>query len=135
MHIPRVGERVSVSGCRDEFIVVDVDHATCIATIVSSERVGATRRLLPFSLLLAPEDFKAAQEGMEAGSAGRDVIRSSQMCIHRSQVYTAEMRNIVQNTMMTIRKSQELLAASSELIERSRTLDGFRPPTSIQGKE
>ena len=124
MHYPLVGERVWVSGCRDEFFVVEADYATCVATIVPVADNEAVRRNLRFSLLFAREDFEGAQAGAADPATVRDVLRSSHLCIYHAHGYMVEMQETIRATLATIQKSKALIEESNRLIARSQILDG-----------
>lgn len=126
MHYPLVGERVWVSGCCDEFTVVRTDYTAFFATIYPSADTGARRRNLPFLLLFAHEDYKAAQDGVATISGVRDVLHSSRQSLIQSELYLRELREIIRATIATIQQSQILIARSDSLIARAETLDHGR---------
>lgn len=123
MHYPLVGERVWVSGCRDEFIVSRTDYPARVAAIALASDGGDIRNDVPFFLLFAHSDFKAALDGLASPAALREVLRSSRLCTHQAHVFVLEIRETIRTTMEIIRRSQALISASDQVIARWQMLD------------
>ncbi|HEY2466375.1 MAG TPA: hypothetical protein VGI45_00870 [Terracidiphilus sp.] len=121
MYYPVVGERVWVSGCCDEFIVEHTDYTACVAVIA----VATGRRLenTPFRLLFAYCDFEGAQAGASAPPAVREVLRSSELRVLQVTLVIRALRETIDVTLATIRRSRVLISESDRVIACSRALD------------
>lgn len=125
MYYPLVGERVRVSGCRDEYIVTRADYAAQVAGVLAASATGQAREV-PFQLLFPRRKFNPAHDGVASRAVVHEVLHSSTQCIRQANVCMLELREIVRATFATIHKSQVLIAESDRLIARWRTLDNGR---------
>lgn len=118
MYYPLVGERVWLSGCRDEYVVEHADHTLFVAAIalLSDRRTKLER--ISFCLLFAHLEFEAAQAGVAARPAVEQVLRTSRLCLHQSSVFLREVRETTQATVDMIRKTQAMIAESDRNIAR-----------------
>ena len=122
MYYPAVGERVWVSGCRDEFVVAQTDYTRCVATIVPAHNKTRLRRT-PFFSLFAHSDLEAARAGSAAPPAVREVLRSSQLHIDEVTIAIRDLRETVRTTVVSIRDSRALIFESDRVIARLQSLD------------
>ena len=125
MYFPLVYERVWVSGCPHEFIVVTTNYSACLATISLVEDRRQVRRC-PFHQLFPHDEFEASQVRSSVTDEMVDITESSRSLIRGAKADSREMRKIVSSTGSIIRKSQEMIAQTDRLIARWKTL-GCKP--------
>ena len=122
MYHPLVGERVLLSGCREEFIVQRADYTASVAAIaLASDRDANLLESAPFRLLFAEGDFEAAQDGAASARAVQGVLRSSDLCVHGSTIFIRDIRETIQATQDSIRKSRALIEQSDRFIALARS--------------
>ena len=123
MYYPLRGERVWVSGCRDEFIVLQTDHTTCKAVIALVSDNGAVREGVSFRLLFSFQDFAAAQEGAAGPRQVLEVLRSSHIRIHRGQAHVHDSQETLRASLSAIERSQALISRTDQAVARWQTLN------------
>lgn len=121
MYYPLVGDRVRVSGCRDEYIVARTDYATSVAIIVSTGDMSRLNRA-PFRLLIAICEFRAEESPAAVLHSMRDTVRFAHLWVSHARVLIVEMQETIRATQATIRRSQATIAESDCVIARSRML-------------
>lgn len=121
MYYPFVGERVWVSGCRDEYIVERADYTASVAAIALVSNSGGVLENMSFRLLFAHFDFEAAQAGVAARPAIWDVLRTSQLCMHQTRVLIRDLRETTRATLTTIRQTRAVILSSDRDIARWKT--------------
>ena len=117
MHCPLVGERVWVSGCRDEFLVLEADYRTSVATIALCSDQLSTRRA-PFTLLFPHSQFEEAQTGVAVPAIVREVLRSSRRCMHQVRVAMRQLRDATETTLASIQRTQLMISESDRTVTR-----------------
>ena len=127
MYYPIIGERVRVSGRRDEHVVVSTDYTACAAEISPQADGTASKESVPFSLLLETTASEVAQNKSHAIASRVDasyqVLHSSREHIDRGRFLITDSRNLMFKTGEVIRASQQLIHRSDLVIARAQTLD------------
>lgn len=123
MYYPLAGERVWVSGCSDEFLVVRTDYASSKVDLALASDRGAMRENVSFRLLFPREEFAAAQAGSASLSQVLAVLRTSHACTYQSHAHISEGLEMVRITLAAIRKSQALISESDRAIARWQMLN------------
>lgn len=117
MNCPLVGERVWVSGCRDEFVVARTDYATCLASLTAKSD-GVVREDVPFVLLFAHCDVGEPARDTALPERVREVLESSDHYLREVGFLIRDLRETVSTSNDTIRQSRALILESDKTIAR-----------------
>lgn len=131
MYYPLVGERVWISGCRDEYIVERADYTASLAAIALVADRNVLLEKISFRLLYAHFEFEAALAGVAARPAVEELLRCSQLCLHQSRVFIRDVREITLSTLATIRRTQTLISQIDRDIARWKACGYVQEPNQI----
>lgn len=131
MYYPLVGERVWVSGCRDEYIVERADYPASLAAIALVADRNVLLEKISFRLLYAHFEFEAALAGVAARPAVEELLRCSQLCLHQSRVFIRDLRETTLTTVAMIRKTQALIVKIDRDIARWKACGYVQNPDKI----
>jgi hypothetical protein len=127
MYYPAVGDRVSMSGCVDEYIVVRADYSACVGDICLLADRAAIQESVPFRLLFEVIEFEYARSEAYSWESQlwviRQLLRSSQAHVDKGRVLISDIQSSIFATLQAIHSSEELIDESDRLIARARTLD------------
>lgn len=124
MYCPLVGERVCVSGCREQFIVQQADYSTSVAAVaLISDKATTVLENVPFRVLVPHWDFQGTQDGIAYQRSAGEVRRSSELYIRQASVFIREIQEIIRTTLISIQQSQARIEQSDNVIARLQTLN------------
>lgn len=127
MYYPTIGDRVRLSGRRNEYVVVSADYTTGLAAIRLQTDGGSIEESASLGLFFESTSFDCAQDGARAHTdriaSGKQMLRSSRALIDCQRALIADWQDTIFATSEVIRISQRLIYRSDLVIARARTLD------------
>jgi hypothetical protein len=121
MYFPLAWERVWVSGCPHEFIVLTANYSDCVATLAFVEDRKQVK-CCPFHQLFQHSEFHTSQVHNSVREERVHAMDSSRSLIRACKDDRRELREIIRSTQSTIRKSKELIAQTDRIVARWKTL-------------
>lgn len=117
MHIPRLGEHVWVRGCSHQFIVVNADYRTSVATLAPAE-VRVRPHRCPFKFLFAMDGFEASQTTPSPSELMKGLLQTTCQCIQGSSLALRDLREAASRTVALIESSQRLIEQTDQTVAR-----------------
>lgn len=130
MRYPLLFDKVRVNGRNGEFIIVRVNQSASIVDLCSTLEGTAVDTNVPFNTLSHSSGLDPATSGSsiecEASETNNILdscsanLRASRKTARASRCATAELRELVHDTLKIIRATQDCIIESDEIIARSR---------------